>query len=300
MHSSAARRDHPPVSLTTAVMDSIPDYVDLFGYDRGAVTPGIVHIGVGNFHRAHEALYVDRCLRLPGVTEWGIVGIGLGNGPAARAKAQAISQQGGLYTLTEFAPDGTHASRLIGSLLSYIHAPAATADALAALADPRIRTVSLTITEGGYNIDEGSGAFNLGHPDVVGDLQNPQKPRTAFGYIVEALARRRAAGIPGFTVLSCDNLRSNGKVAETAIMAFAGARDAQLAAWIAENVSFPNSMVDRIAPRVDAGTVRQVRELTGIDDKTPVTAVILYPVGGREPLHCGTPSTGTGWCRTAR
>ncbi|WP_296747189.1 mannitol dehydrogenase family protein [Mesorhizobium sp.] len=280
------------ISLTPETISRIHGRASAYGYDRSAVRPGIVHIGVGNFHRAHEALYVDRCLHLPGVSDWGIIGIGLGDSPAASGKARAISQQDGLYSLTEFAPNGTSATQIIGALLRYIHAPTAGADALAALTAPSTRIVSLTITEGGYNIDEASDAFNLANPDVVADLRQPSQPRTAFGYIVEALERRRAAGLAGFTVLSCDNLRSNGKVAEKAILGFAGARDPELASWIAANVTFPNSMVDRIAPRVDDATIMQIRDLTGIDDRAPVTAESFTQwvvedrfVAGRPPLE---------------
>lgn len=239
------------------------------GYDRLRVTAGIAHIGVGNFHRAHEALYVDRCLHLPGQEAWGICGIGLGGSDAAVAKAAALRAQDGLYTLTEFAPDGTTSHRVIGALVEYLHAPSDPEVVLKKLADPAIRIVSLTITEGGYNFDEATGVFKLDTPDVAHDLAGGA-PRSAFGFIVEALRRRYAAGHPAFTVLSCDNLRQNGNTARRAILAFADALDADLALWISDHVAFPNSMVDRIVPVVTEAVRARVAGLTGIDDASPV------------------------------
>jgi mannitol-1-phosphate/altronate dehydrogenase len=231
-----------------------------------------VHIGVGNFHRAHEALYVDRCLHLDGQQEWGIIGVGLGEGIEKLAKASAVKSQNGLYTLTEFSPDGTNSIRVVGSLIDYLYAPQQTEAVLERLANPDTRIVSLTITEGGYNIDESTGEFLLTNPAIERDLAEPHHPRTVFGFIVEGLIRRRAAGLGGFTVLSCDNLRSNGAVAKKAIVTFAKARDPQLATWIESSVTFPNSMVDRIAPTVSRKEKKQVNSLAGIDDATPVIA----------------------------
>jgi len=260
------------VGLSSATVAHLPDTVAIPAYDRRAVSTGIVHIGVGNFHRAHQALYIDRCLHLPGQHGWGIVGVGLGDGPDKRDKARAFTAQNGLYTLTEYAPDGGVETRVIGALLDYLHAPTQTEAVLDRLAHPNTRIVSLTITEGGYNLDEATGAFVLSTPAVRRDLADPHRPRTAFGFIVEALARRRAAGLGGFTLLSCDNLRSNGRVARKAVLSFAKARDEDLAAWIDTAVRFPNSMVDRIAPTVSPEERRRVNERTGIEDALPVIA----------------------------
>lgn len=242
------------------------------GYDRDAVSPGIAHIGVGNFHRAHQALYIDRCLHDPAQKTWGICGIGLGGSAASRVKAQALGDQDCLYTLTESAPDGAISTRLIGAITDYRLAPDNPAAVLDMMADPAIRIVSLTITEGGYNIDPASGRFMSDHEDVRHDLANPASPRTAFGYIVEALDRRRKTGAGPFTVLSCDNQRGNGDVAREAVLGFARARDADLAAWIEQHVSFPNSMVDRIAPGVTADHGAAVTARTGFHDASPVVA----------------------------
>ena len=256
--------------LSNATLVEVPSHVSRFGYDRSRLRPGIVHIGVGNFFRAHEALYVDRCLHLPGQEAWAIVGVGLGDGPGKKEKAEAIRSQDGLYTLTEYSPDGTVSTRVIGSLIEYLHAPAETEAVFDRLASPDTRIVSLTITEGGYNIDETTKEFVLAEQSVQHDLTHSTTPKTAFGFIVEGLARRCVNGLNGLTVLSCDNLRSNGDVARTAVLAFARARDATLASWIEEHVSFPNSMVDRIAPSVGRAERARANAQTGVEDETPV------------------------------
>jgi len=258
--------------LSNATLDRLPKTVAIPGYDRAKISAGIVHFGVGNFHRAHEALFVDRCLHLSGQEGWGIVGVGLGEGIDKQAKARVVKAQDGLYTLTEYAPDGSVEMRVIGALLDYFYAPSEAEAILNRLAHPDTRIISLTITEGGYNIDESTKEFVLANPAVQRDLAEPRHPRTAFGFIVEGLARRRSTGLGGLTVLSCDNLRSNGVVAHRAIGSFARARDEALAAWIENFVSFPNSMVDRIAPTVGGEEKRRANELTGIADATPVVA----------------------------
>ncbi|PVE50613.1 mannitol dehydrogenase family protein [Rhizobium rhizogenes] len=260
-----------PTTLSNETLTKIAAPVRTPRYDRSKVSAGIVHIGVGNFFRAHEALYVEKCLELPGQQTWGIVGVGLGDGADKKAKVEAVNSQDGLYTLTEFAPDGAASVRVVGSLLKFLHGPSSPKKVLEQLASPETKIVSLTITEGGYNIDEATNEFVLSNADVQHDLANPQQPKTAFGFIVEALAARKSSGLNGFTVLSCDNLRSNGKVAKKAVVAFARARSPELAQWIEANVSFPNSMVDRIAPSVGPAEVQKVNQLSGIQDLTPVT-----------------------------
>jgi mannitol 2-dehydrogenase len=260
------------ILLSNKTVARLPDKVLVPRYDRGRISAGIVHIGVGNFHRAHEALYVDRCLHLPGHEGWGIIGVGLGAGEQKIQKARTIKLQDGLYTLTEYSPAQGVQARVIGSLIDYLHAPSQTEAVLSHLAHQDTRIVSLTITEGGYNIDKSTGEFVISDPAVQWDLSNPQQSCTAFGLIVEALAQRRAAGLGGFTVLSCDNLRSNGTIAHKAIKSFAMARDRDLAAWIESAVSFPNSMVDRIVPTVGAEEKRRANAFTGIEDAIPVIA----------------------------
>jgi mannitol 2-dehydrogenase len=259
----------PMTALNASTLTSLDPKIRVPGYDRKALRPGIVHFGVGNFFRVFEAVYVDDCLHKPGNEAWGIVGVGLLDGAASREKAASFKAQDGLYSVTEFDGKGRPTYRVIGSLIDYLHAPADPEAVLARLTDPQCRIVTMTITEGGYNIDEASGRFMLDTPDVAADLAGGP-PRSVFGFIVEALARRRKAGVPAFTVASCDNLRGSGDTIKKAILGFAAARDPDLAAWIEANVGFPNSMVDRLAPQVSAEGRDVLNKGTGLDDKVPV------------------------------
>lgn len=290
MTGNSARAPAKSSMLSNKALPTVGKPVRIPRYDRSKVRAGIVHIGVGNFFRAHEALYVEKCLELPDQETWGIVGVGLGDGADKKAKVDAVNSQDGLYTLTEFAPDGTSSVRVIGSLLRFLHGPSSPSAVLEQLASPETRIVSLTITEAGYNIDVATNEFVLSNADVQHDLANPQQPKTAFGFIVEALAARKASGLNGFTVLSCDNLRSNGKVAKKAIIAFARARSPELAQWIEANVSFPNSMVDRIAPSVGPAEVEKVNQLSGIQDLTPVTGEIFSQWVVEDEFIAGRPA----------
>ncbi|MBB2164892.1 mannitol dehydrogenase family protein [Gluconacetobacter sp. 1b LMG 1731] len=258
--------------LNRTILKTLPAGVSAPGYDPATIRTGIVHFGVGNFFRAHEAFYVDRCLALAGQQDWGIAGVGLTAGARSERKASQFTEQDCLYSLTEAAPDGARAVRVIGALHAYLLAPADPTAVLDLLADPAVRIVSMTITEGGYNIDETTGAFRLHNAAVRADLAADALPTTIFGFVVEALARRRAAGSGPFTVLSCDNLRHNGDVARTAFLGFAQARDPDLAAWIEAHVTFPNGMVDRITPSVDDAIARTLNAASGLDDALPLVA----------------------------
>ena len=257
------------IALNASTLGHVGPAVAVPTYDRSALRGGIVHFGVGNFHRVQLATLVDACLQQPGNEAWGIVGVGLTDGPAAQAKAEAYRRQDCLYTVTTFDPDGTGHPRVIGAMIAYLHGPSDPEAVLTRLAHPDTRIVTLTITEGGYNIDEATGAFSLDRPDVAEDLRGGP-PKTVFGFIVEGLARRRTAGLPAFTIASCDNLRGSGDTTRKAILAFAEARDPALAAWIADHVDFPNAMVDRLAPQVPEEQRRALNTRSGIDDLLPV------------------------------
>lgn len=260
------------VALSQATLSSLPKRIKKPEYDRAALTAGIVHISVGNFHRAHQAAYVDRCLTLPDQSSWGICGMGVVDSPSERAKAEALGRQDGLYSLTLYPPHSGPTCRIIGSIVDYVFAPDDPAGAVAKLADPAVRIVSMTITEGGYNIDEATGRFRLDAPEIARDLANPDAPRSVVGLVTAALERRRAAGTRPFTLLSCDNLVQNGEVLRKAVLAFAEARDPALAAWIDAKVTFPNSMVDRITPAIQPADRARLNELNQIEDEIPVYA----------------------------
>jgi mannitol 2-dehydrogenase/sorbose reductase len=257
------------VKLCDATLSEVAEKVAIPTYDRSQLRVGIAHFGVGNFHRTHQAAFIDRILHVEGNERWGIVGIGLSAGVESEKKATNFRQQDCLYTLTEFDSDGSAQSRVIGAMMGYLHAPSDPEGVLDLLSDPELRIVTLTITEGGYEVDERTGKFRVDRPHIQADL-NSELPKNVFGYIVRALARRRAAGIAPFTVVSCDNLRQNGNTVRKAILGYATAWDSELTEWIDENLSCPNSMVDRIAPYVADEDRARLNEMTGVDDVIPV------------------------------
>src|SRR5699024_2531222 len=220
-------------------------------YDRSQVSAGVVHFGVGGFHRAHQALYIDKLMRQGDAMDFGIIGMGVM--PSDVRMRDALKGQDCLYTLTEKTPDGQHSSRVIGSIIDYIYAPEDPAAAVSVLADAAIKIVSLTVTEGGYNFDHVRGEFNFDNRHVAADIADlkagkTDELRTFYGLITAGLIARRAAGTVPFTVMSCDNIQGNGEMAHRMFLSFAGAIDAELAQWIDTHVPFPNSMVDRITP----------------------------------------------------
>ncbi|SOD97795.1 mannitol dehydrogenase family protein [Blastococcus haudaquaticus] len=252
------------LALNDQTLDQLPSHISTPDYDRGALRPGIVHIGVGGFHRAHQAVYLDELARL-GETGWGVVGVGL----HSREIGEVLEAQDRLYLVVERAPDGDEA-RVVGAMTRYLYAPDDPEAVLAALADESTRVVSLTITGTGYRIDAHSGEFDADDIHIERDLEDPGNPDTVFGYLVEGLCRRRDAGLPPFTVLSCDNMQNNGAAARTAVVSFARLRDGELADWIDEHVAFPSSMVDRITPSTSPEDRDAVAAHTGVDDGWPV------------------------------
>jgi mannitol 2-dehydrogenase len=232
------------------------------------VRTGIVHVGVGAFHRSHQAMYVDRLLEQGQAEEWGICGVGVL--PSDRRMSEVMAAQDGLYTLVVKHADGTFDARVVGSIIEYLLAPDDPDAVVEKMADEQTRIVSLTVTEGGYNFSPVTGAFDVTTPDVVHDLQPGAPPRTAFGLVIEALRRRRDRGIPPFTVVSCDNIQHNGDVARRSFTAFADLKDPDLGAWVSREVCFPNSMVDRITPATTDEDRAEVQERFGVDDGWPV------------------------------
>ena len=237
-------------------------------YDRSAVRTGIVHFGVGGFHRAHQAMYLDRLMSEGKALDWGICGVGVL--PSDARMAEVMAAQDGLYTLVLKDPDGTWEPRVIGSIVEYLYAPDDPEAVLEKLADPATRIVSLTITEGGYSFNQVTGEFDATDPGVAADLEPGAVPRTVFGLVVEGLARRRARGVPPFTVMSCDNIQGNGDMARRTFGAFARLRDPGLGAWVEANVAFPCSMVDRITPVTTDDDRREIAARFGIEDAWPV------------------------------
>ncbi|AXY41040.1 mannitol dehydrogenase family protein [Halomonas sp. JS92-SW72] len=234
-------------------------------YDRRGLAPGILHIGLGNFHRSHMAVYLDRLLERGEAHDWAIIGSGVM--PADARMRKRLQQQDWLTTIVDLDPGGSSA-RVVGAMVDFV--PVEPAAIVKALCDPRIRIVSLTITEGGYFLDTATGRFDASHPRIRADAAAPSAPRTLFGMLVKALAERRARGLGPFTVLSCDNLPGNGNITRHIVVGLAELIDPDLADWIRREVTFPNSMVDCITPRTTARERELVSRRFGIRDAAPV------------------------------
>lgn len=246
-----------------------PANVQVPSYDRAAITAGIVHLGVGGFHRSHQALYLDELAEKHSVRDWGICGVGIM--PQDAAMNEALNKQDCLYTLVERSGKNSSA-RIIGSLVEYIFGYEQPDKVFAKLSDPNVKIVTMTATEGGYCFDQGTGELDFNHPGIQNDLKNPGKPQTIFGYLSEGLKRRRDANVKPFTVLSCDNLQHNGEVTKRTLLAFCQKKDNELGKWIEANVAFPNCMVDRITPATTDAERQLVRDQYHLDDAFPVVA----------------------------
>lgn len=233
-------------------------------YDRADLSAGIVHIGLGNFHRAHMGVYLDDLFNQGKSHDWAIVGAGIKSFDAQRR--DMLKKQDWLTTVVDLAP-GALSARITGPMIDFCEV---NEEALIErITDPAIRIVSMTITEGGYFVDAATGGFDSGHPDIAADVVSPQAPKTVFGILLAGLTRRREKGIAPFTILSCDNLPENGHVARQAVLGLAQMISKDLAQWVAANVAFPNSMVDRITPVTSQREISMVEEQFGILDSAP-------------------------------
>jgi mannitol 2-dehydrogenase len=253
--------------LNAANLNRLDPNIQVPRYDRQKVGQSIMHVGVGGFHRAHQAVYMDDLFNQGGDPQWGYCGVGLLKHDARMR--DVMHSQDCLYALVERSMEGDKA-RIIGSIVSFLFAPDDPQKVIEQMASPNTRIVSLTITEGGYYIDQATGELDAKHPDIQYDLAHPHEPRCSFGYLLEALDRRRIRGLPPFTLMSCDNIQSNGEVARKMLTAFAELRDPVFRNWLSENCLFPNSMVDRITPATTDEHRTLVKEKFGIDDGWPV------------------------------
>lgn len=255
-------------ALNNANLGELSGKAAVPNYDRGRMTPGILHIGVGNFHRAHLAWYVHRLMQQGRAADWAIIGAGVRDHD--HMMRRNLLAQDCLTTLIELDPDGGQETEIIGPMLDYVPVEPDNAPLIRAMADPRIRIVSMTVTEGGYFIDPETGGLETGHPDIQHDAETPASPRTAFGAIVAALRIRRDTGAGPFTGLCCDNLQGNGNIMRQTVVGLARLGDPDLADWIDSACSFPNSMVDCIVPATGPAERQLVRTI-GVDDAAPVT-----------------------------
>jgi mannitol 2-dehydrogenase len=257
--------------LSLETLDDIGSNVTKPSYKREDLSAGIIHVGIGNFHRAHQATYLHKLFEAGHDHDWALVGAGVKHfDEAMRAR---LEPQDWLTTIVELDTTGFSAS-VIGSMIDFIEIdPQALINAMA---KPEIRIVSLTVTEGGYFIDAITGGFDANHPEIVFDRENPETPKTVFGIIIAALVKRKALGIAPFTLMSCDNLPENGHVTRNSVLGLAAGKAGHIHDWIAENVAFPNSMVDCITPATGDRERAIVREKFGIEDAAPVVC---------EPFH---------------
>ena len=255
------------MKLSNKTLKDLPDGIKRPNYERGDLTPGIVHIGLGNFHRAHQAWYLHRLMQQGEAHDWAIVGAGVR--PYDEAQRLKMMDQDYLTTLIELDPTGRSAE-VIGSMIDYVPIEEGNKPLIARMTDPAIRIVSLTVTESGYYLDPVSKKFDESHADIQHDVEYADAPRTAFGAIIAALKQRRDAGTGPFTVQSCDNLQGNGDLCRQTVVSLARLSDSDLAKWIGDNCTFPNSMVDCIVPATGEKEIALAKEF-GIDDAVPVT-----------------------------
>lgn len=254
--------------LNAKNLSRLPKEVAVPAYDRSKIKSGIAHIGIGAFHRSHEAFYTDLVLDRNDSTTWGICGIALLE--ADRKIFNVLSDQDGLYTLMITEPDGTLKAKVIGSVVECLFAPDNPDTAIEKMADPGIKIITITITEGGYNFSAATGEFQINESSILWDLKNPESPKTVFGYITQSLKRRRDRGIPGLTIQSCDNIQKNGDLLKRMLLAYVKEGEPGLTGWIEDQVTFPNSMVDRITPVTRPADIEKLKSVHGIEDAWPV------------------------------
>jgi len=256
------------IKLNQKNLSAIADQISTPTYNRSALKTGIVHVGIGGFHRAHQAYYIDQLLHKDSNTEWGICGVSLLN--FDKKIYNTLKEQDGLYTLIIKEIDGSLTKRVIGSIVECIFAPENPLRVIEKMAHPDVKIITLTITEGGYNFNESTGEFNFDNPLIQFDLKNSDSPKTIFGYLTQALKLRKENGLLGCSIQSCDNIQGNGDMTKKMLLTYVTKAEPNLVSWIQKNVSFPNSMVDRITPATIPTDISNLRETSGIDDAWPV------------------------------
>ena len=256
------------IKLNSENLSILPSDVAIPDYDRSELKSGIIHIGPGAFHRAHQAYYTDQILRQGGNIDWGICDVGLL--PSDKKIINTLKDQDGLYTLIITGSDGTLTARVIGSIIQYLFAPEDPDTVIEKMAGPDIKIITLTITEGGYNFDAVTGEFLIDEPSIQHDLNKPNNPLSVFGYITQALKRRRDREIAGLTIQSCDNIQKNGDLLKKMMFSFVKEAEPGLLEWIDKHVTFPNSMVDRITPATKQSDIENLKSVFGFEDEWPV------------------------------
>lgn len=257
------------ITLCQATLRDPPRDVAVPEYDRSALVPGVVHVGLGNFHRGHQAAYLDALMRRGLGAAWGVCGVGV---TPSGGRRESLRKQDFLYTLTTKAADGARTSTVLGPLIGYLKASDDPQAVVNRIASPTTQIVSLTITEGGYFVDQVSGDFLSDAPAIRADLTAPKPDATIFGLVTQAMRHRMADGSGGLTIMSCDNIESNGEVARRAFLGFAQLHDPEVADWMSDHVTFPNSMVDRVVPTTSPADLAHLEAAHGYRDRWPLTA----------------------------
>lgn len=257
------------IQLNRDSLSQLTNTINIPKYDRSKVKAGIVHIGVGGFHRSHQAYYTNALLQQWGASDWGICGVGLRE--ADRNIGEVLKRQDYLYALIVKHADGKVETTVIGAIIDFMLSVDDPQAVINKMASKDIKIVSLTITEGGYNFNPANGEFDFENPDIKHDLINPENPKTVFGYLTAALRKRSNAGLPAFTIQSCDNIQHNGDMTRKMLMAFAERQEPKLAEWIKNEVCFPNAMVDRITPVTSKADIEYLDTELGLKDDWPVT-----------------------------
>lgn len=256
-----------PMKLSNDTLNELPQNVIVPNYERSSLRPGIIHVGVGNFHRAHQAWYLHRLMQIGDALDWAIIGAGVLSADAIMR--EKLLRQDCLTTLIELGPSSSSVE-VVGSMIDYLPVEQNNKSLIQRMARSDIRIVALTVTEGGYFIDPATKCFDEDHPDIVFDSCNPDAPKTVFGAIVAALKIRRNSGAGPLTGLCCDNLQGNGDILRQTVVSLARMSDESLADWIVANCTFPNSMVDCIVPATGPQEIAIANQY-GIDDCAPVT-----------------------------
>lgn len=258
----------PTIKLNQKNLETVANQVSVPSYNRNKLKTGIVHVGIGGFHRAHQAYYTDQLLHDESITDWGICGVALLDYDAKIYNC--LKEQDGLYTLIVKELDGSLTKRIIGSIVDYLFAPENPLAVIERMANSDVKIITLTITEGGYNRNEATGEFDFNSQLINHDFENPLTPKTIFGYLTQALKLRKERGLMGCTIQSCDNIQGNGHIAKKMLLSYVQKAEPELVSWIEANVSFPNSMVDRITPVTASSDITNLKETLGIEDSWPV------------------------------
>lgn len=254
--------------LNAENLEVLPANVGVPAYNRDAIKTSILHIGVGNFHRSHQAFYINELIDKYKDLNYGICGVDLLD--SDRKMYNILKDQDGLYTIYTKEPNGAHKAKIIGSIVEYFYGPENPLAVIERMSSPDIKIISLTIAEDGYHLNEITGAFDINHPAVAEDIKNPFSPKTVFGYLTQSFKLRKLRGIAGCTILSCDNIKSNGDTIKKSLLEYVSKVEPELLKWITKNTTFPNTMVDRINPITSSQDRNTLKEDFSIDDQWPV------------------------------